>query len=108
MISYLVWLRNVIVPPVPSDIASSMSDESHESGMTAFSAYTANLRPLRGTGTPTAGQAKPALGGSLAAESLLEQFDRAQQYVVRHKEDFSAERLESLQVPTSVMPETCS
>ncbi|BDA46913.1 probable formin-like protein 13 at C-terminar half [Coccomyxa sp. Obi] len=94
-ISYSI--RNVIVPPIPSDVASSMSDDSHESGMTAFSAYTANLRPLKGTGTPSGDLAK-APAGSLAADSLLEQFDRAQQYVARHKEDFSADRLESLQV----------
>jgi len=75
-----------------------MSDDSHESGLTAFSAYTANLRPLKGPGTPSAaGLLNPTKGSSLAAESLLEQFDRAQQYVARHKEDFSAERLESLQ-----------
>lgn len=93
------------MPPIPSDVASSMSDDSHESGMTSFSAYTANLRPLKGTGTPRRDLEK-APAGSLAADSLLEQFDRAQQYVARHKEDFSADRLESLQVNGPLFPGT--
>lgn len=82
-----------MVPPLPSDIASSVSDDSHEAGQLPYSAYTASLRPLHGPSSgPDPGSA------SLAADCLAEQFERAQQYVLQHQEHFSAERLESLQV----------
>ena len=73
-------------------MASSLSDtESLDTlGLAPSSPYTASLQPLRqGWESP-----KAAL---LAPDALMEQFERAQQYVARHPEDFSLERLSSLQ-----------
>ena len=96
--------RNAIVPPRPTDMASSLSDtESFETfGLgPPPSPYTAGLQPLRG-------QAQEAPTAALASDALLEQFERAQQYVGRHPEDFSLERLSSLQAwrysPISLHP----
>jgi hypothetical protein len=75
-----------------------MSDDSNDAGQAPFSAYTASLRPLKGPGSSAGQLLQARTGAGLAAESLAEQFERAHQYVQRHQEDFSAERLESLQV----------
>ncbi|CAL5224111.1 g6743 [Coccomyxa viridis] len=85
--------RNAIVPPHPSDMASSLSDtESLDIlGLAPSSPYTASLQPLRRQGQESP---KAVL---LAPDALMEQFERAQQYVARHPEDFSLERLSSLQ-----------
>ena len=74
-------------------MASSLSDtESLDTlGLGPSSPYTASLQPLRQQGQESP---KAAL---LAPDALAEQFERAQQYVARHPEDFSLERLSSLQ-----------
>ena len=85
--------RNAVVPPHPSDMASSLSDtESLDPlGLAPSSPYTASLQPLRAPGRESP---RAAL---LAPDALMEQFERAAQYVARHPEDFSLERLSSLQ-----------
>lgn len=95
--------RNAIVPPHPSDMASSLSDtESLDTlGLAPSSPYTASLQPLR------QGQASPT-AALLAPDALLEQFERAQQYVARHPEDFSLERLSSLQARPKVLTQNAS
>ncbi len=74
-------------------MASSLSDtESLDIlGLAPSSPYTASLQPLRRQGQESP---KAVL---LAPDALMEQFERAQQYVARHPEDFSLERLSSLQ-----------
>ncbi len=92
------WCRNAIVPPRPSDMASSLSDtESLDAGGLGppSSSYTASLQPLKGQGPESPKAA------ALASDALLEQFERAQQYVARHPEDFSLEHLSSLQAGLS-------
>lgn len=89
------------MPPRPSDMASSLSDTESLDTMglgPPSSPYTASLQPLRGQGPESPKAA------ALASDTLLEQFERAQQYVARHPEDFSLERLSSLQVGLSSMP----
>ena len=82
------------MPPRPSDMASSLSDtESLERlSLAPSSPYTAGLPPLKGAAE---GSPKAAV---LASDALHEQFERAQQYVARHPEDFTLDRLASLQV----------
>ena len=74
-------------------MASSLSDtESLDTlGLAPSSPYTASLQPLG-----RLGQESPKVA-LLAPDALMEQFERAQQYVARHPEDFSLERLSSLQ-----------
>jgi len=92
--------RNAIVPPHPSDMASSLSDtESVDTlGLVLSSPYTASLQPLKGQGQ------EPPKAAMLAFDALMEQFERSQQYVARHPEDFSLERLSSLQVSRPCRP----
>ena len=89
------------MPPRPSDMASSLSDsESLERlSLAPSSPYTASLQPLKG---PAEGSPKAAV---LASDALHEQFERAQQYVARHPEDFTLERLASMQAghPASLL-----
>ena len=81
------------MPPRPSDMASSLSDTDslERLSLAPASPYTAGLPPLKGAaeGSPKA--------AALASDALHEQFERAQQYVARHPEDFTLERLTSLQ-----------
>ena len=81
------------MPPRPSDMASSLSDTDslERLSLAPSSPYTAGLPPLKG---PAEGSPKAAV---LASDALHEQFERAQQYVARHPEDFTLERLTSLQ-----------
>ena len=81
------------MPPRPSDMASSLSDTDslERLSLAPSSPYTAGLPPLKGAaeGSPKA--------AALASDALHEQFERAQQYVARHPEDFTLERLASMQ-----------
>lgn len=82
---------------MPADSASTWSEDSHESSRTPSSPYPAASKALRPLAL-NCGAAAPAAAAHLAADVLLEQFERAQQYVASHKEDFAADRLETLQV----------
>ncbi len=83
-------------------MASSLSDtESLDTlGLAPSSPYTASLQPL-----VRAGQESPK-AALLAPDALMEQFERAQQYVARHPEDFSLERLSSLQASLTTYQNT--
>lgn len=81
-------------------MASSLSDtESVDTlGLVPSSPYTASLQPLKGQGQ------EPPKAAMLASDALMEQFERSQQYVARHPEDFSLERLSSLQASRPCRP----
>ena len=83
-------------------MASSLSDtESVDTlGLIPSSPYTASLQPLKGQGQ------EPPKAAMLASDALMEQFERSQQYVARHPEDFSLERLSSLQASPPCRPDT--
>ena len=76
-------------------MGSAPSDSPSEAGSaeaaSSSTAYNATLKPLK----PTA-SAQP--GDMLPAEAILEQFDRAQQYVLKNRGEFTAEQQDKLQV----------
>ena len=82
---------------LPADAASTWSEDSHDSSRTPSSPYPAALKPFRPLALSGGAKAQ-ATATHLAADMLLEQFERAQQYVASRREDFPAERLETLQV----------
>lgn len=73
---------------VPSDSPSEAGSAEAASNSTA---YNATLKPLK---PRVADQA----GDMLPAEAILEQFDRAQQYVLKNRGEFTAEQQDKLQV----------
>ena len=83
---------------MPADSASTWSEDSHESSQTPSAPLPAAPKALKPLAPLSGGAAAPFAAAHLAADVLLEQFERAQQYVVSHKEDFAADRLETLQV----------
>ena len=75
----------------PSDSLSTGSEEGSAADSSSSNAYNSSLKPLkaRPPGQP---------GDMLPAEAILEQFDRAQQYVLKNKGEFTAEEQAKLQV----------
>ncbi|KAK9830554.1 hypothetical protein WJX72_012430 [[Myrmecia] bisecta] len=92
--SILSVIRGAIMTlSAPSEMASTISEESGDSS--TLNGYNANLRPLRSRGPASKALLQDnARGGAL---SLFEQFERAQQYVDKHRDEFSPERLSDLQ-----------
>jgi hypothetical protein len=102
-----------IYSPITSDSRSLASEVPVELQQVAgprsaaAEAYCANLRPL-GTGRlPPMRLLMERLGDNLPAESLMEQFERAVLYVGSHKEEFTTEKLEILQVGGREAPSYC-
>lgn len=75
----------------PSDSLSTGSEEGSAGDSSTSNAYNASLKPLKSTLPGQAGDIRPA-------EAILEQFDRAQQYVLKNKGEFTAEQQAKLQV----------
>ena len=82
-------------PTSGSEVSDTMS-EGTRTPLTPYSSYSANLKPLKSRRPLDAMMDTMLLG--LPGEALLEQWQRAQQYVATHQKDFSQERLEVLQV----------
>ena len=81
--------------PVPSDTPSTVSEGGSADASSSSTAYNASLKPL--TARPPNRQ---LLDGAdmLPTEAIMEQFDRAQQYVLKNKGEFTAEQQDKLQV----------
>lgn len=86
-----VACRGALMGSAPSDSLSTGSEEGSAGDSSSSIAYNASLKPLkaRPPGQP---------GDLLPAEAILEQFDRAQQYVLKNKGEFTAEQQAKLQV----------
>ena len=78
-----------------SDTTSAVSEDSGDNLSTA-NAYNANLKPLKAR--PPEKQILDNAAAMLPAQAILEQFDRAQQYVLKHEVEFTPEQHEKLQV----------
>ena len=76
----------------PSDSPSEAESAEAASDSTA---YNASLKPLKP-------KAPDQAGDMLPAEAILEQFDRAQQYVLKNRGEFTAEQQDKLQVTAFV------
>lgn len=75
-----------------------VSEDSGDNSSTA-NAYNANLKPLHSARTKAPEkQLLDNAAAMLPAEAILEQFDRAQQYVLKHDVEFTPEQHEKLQV----------
>ena len=87
--------------PAPSD---SPSEAGSAEGASSSTAYNATLKPLKSRAPHQAG------ADMLPAEAILEQFDRAQQYVLKNRGEFTVEQQDKLQVRlelTVVAPGGC-
>ena len=82
-----------------SDTTSAVSEDSGDNLSTA-NAYNANLKPLKAR--PPEKQILDNAAAMLPAQAILEQFDRAQQYVLKHEAEFTPEQHEKLQVSNVV------
>lgn len=85
----------------PSDSLSTGSEEGSAGDSSTSTAYNASLKPLKALppGQP---------GDLLPAEAILEQFDRAQQYVLKNKGEFTAEQQAKLQVQPELLIHMCA
>lgn len=77
-----------------SDTNSAISEDSDSASVT--NAYNANLKPLKARAPEK--QILDNAAAMLPAQAILEQFDRAQQYVLKHEVEFTPEQHEKLQV----------
>lgn len=75
---------------------STVSEEGSADISCNSTPYNASLKPL--TSKPPGKQLLDQAGDMLPAEAILEQFDRAQQYVLKNKGEFTAEQQDKLQV----------
>ena len=86
--------------PPPSDTTSAISEDSGDNSSTA-TGYNANLKPLKSARSKAPEkQLLDNAAAMLPAEAILEQFDRAQQYVLKHEVEFTPEQHDKLQVWT--------
>ena len=80
--------RGAFMGSAPSDGPSEAGSAEATSNSTA---YNTTLKPLKPSVPNPAGDMLPA-------EAILEQFDRAQQYVLKNRGEFTAEQQDKLQV----------
>jgi len=86
----------VLLGSAQSDSTSAPRSESSVDASSNSNAYNASLKPLKSK--PPERQLLDQAGDMLPAEAILEQFDRAQQYVLKNKGEFTAEQQDKLQV----------
>ena len=79
-----------------SDTTSAPRSESSVDASSNSNAYNASLKPLKSK--PPERQLLDQAGDMLPAEAIMEQFDRAQQYVLKNRGEFTAEQQDKLQV----------
>lgn len=79
-----------------SDSTSGPRSESSVEASSNSNAYNATLKPLKSK--PPERQLLDQAGDMLPAEAIMEQFDRAQQYVLKNRGEFTAEQQDKLQV----------
>ena len=79
-----------------SDSTSGPRSESSVDASSNSNAYNASLKPLKSK--PPERQLLDQAGDMLPAEAIMEQFDRAQQYVLKNRGEFTAEQQDKLQV----------
>ena len=91
---YDIACRDTFVGSPNGSEASNNTLEESKTPLAPFSSYSANLQPLKSRRPLDA-----MMDTMLLQEALLEQWQRAQQYVATHqKKYYSPERLEVLQV----------
>lgn len=88
-----------------SDSTSGPGSEDSFDASSNSNAYNASLKPLKSK--PPERQLLDQAGDMLPAEAILEQFDRAHQYVLKNRGEFTAEQQDKLQV-CSLLLAACS
>jgi len=86
----------VLLGSAQSDTTSAPRSESSVDASSNSNAYNASLKPLKSK--PPERQLLDQAGDMLPAEAIMEQFDRAQQYVLKNRGEFTAEQQDKLQV----------
>ena len=79
-----------------SDSTSGPRSECSVDASSNSNAYNASLKPLKSKKPER--QLLDQAGDMLPAEAIMEQFDRAQQYVLKNRGEFTAEQQDKLQV----------
>ena len=79
-----------------SDSTSAPRSEDSADASSSGNAYNASLKPLKSK--PPEKQLLDQARDMLPAEAIMEQFDRAQQYVLKKRGEFTAEQQDKLQV----------
>ena len=92
--------RDVLLGSAQSDSTSAPRSEDSADASSNSNAYNANLRPLKSK--PPEKQLLDQAGDMLPVEAIMEQFDRAQQYVLKNRGEFTAEQQDKLQVRCQV------
>lgn len=94
--SFLSTIKDALMRSGASDSPPSTVSEEGSADISCNSTpYNASLKPL--TSKPPGEQLLDQAGDMLPAEAILEQFDRAQQYVLKNKGEFTAEQQDKLQ-----------
>ncbi|KAL0027450.1 hypothetical protein WJX77_001937 [Trebouxia sp. C0004] len=88
-------IKDVLLGSAQSDSTSGPRSESSVEDSSNSNAYNASLKPLKSK--PPERQLLDQAGDMLPAEAILEQFDRAQQYVLKNRGEFTAEQQDKLQ-----------
>ncbi|KAA6421764.1 MAG: formin domain containing, partial [Trebouxia sp. A1-2] len=88
-------IKDVLLGSAQSDSTSGPRSETSVDASSNSNAYNASLKPLKSK--PPERQLLDQAGDMLPAEAIMEQFDRAQQYVLKNKGEFTAEQQDKLQ-----------